>query len=75
MNYRSKGDRYIDRAHSEVANAEMMIIHSYTDDARNEADARFASAQAFLRLAVETKRAWDATDHDEYEEYPEIEGI
>jgi hypothetical protein len=72
MNFRSKADRTIDRAHHQIASAEMMIEHAFTAGARQEALDELFRAQRFLRRAVETKRAWNATSHDDHEEYPDV---
>ena len=72
MNYRSKADRIIDRAHHQIACCEMTLQHSFTDkDIADALDALYA-AQGFLRRACEAKRAWAAVEHDDYEEYPDV---
>jgi hypothetical protein len=70
--FRSKADRTIDRAHNAIANAEMRVMHAFTDESKREALAELTSAQQFLARACEAKRAWNATEHDDYEEYPEV---
>jgi hypothetical protein len=72
MNFRSKADRIIDDAHNAIATAEMVVQHSYTDESKQKALDDLFEAQKFLRRAVEAKRAWAATEHDEYDEYPDV---
>jgi hypothetical protein len=72
MNFRSKADRIIDRAHNAIATAEMTVAHSFTAESKQKALDELFEAQKFLRRAVEAKRSWFATDHDEYEEYPDV---
>ena len=69
---RSKADRIIDRAYNAIAAAEMAVSHSFTDEDKATALDRLASAQRFLRRACEAKRAWQAMDHDDFEEYPDV---
>ena len=70
--YRSTADRIIDRAHHRIAEAEMIVEHSFTDADRAAGLKALAEAQDFLRRACEAKRAWYAVDHDDYEQYPDV---
>ena len=70
--FRGKADRIIDSAHNAIANAEMLVMHSFTDAARTEALAELNEAQSFLRRACEARDAWDAVEHGDYDEYPDI---
>lgn len=72
MAYRRKADRIIDAAHSAIADAEMLIAHSFTDADKAAAGDELAEAQAYLRRAIAARDAWDATEHDDYEEYPDV---
>jgi hypothetical protein len=69
---RSKADRFIDLAHNNIANAEMSLMHSFTDEDKAKHGAELAQAQRFLARAVATKRAWDAVEHGDYDEYPDV---
>jgi hypothetical protein len=71
-NFRSKADRIIDSAHNRIAGAEMVVEHSFTPEAKQQALDELFAAQRFLRRAVETKRAWYAVEHDDYDEYPSV---
>ena len=68
--FRSVGHRIIDDAHNRICSAEMMVAHAFTDEAKAEALDELGKAMRYLRRACETKRAWDAIDHDDYETYP-----
>jgi hypothetical protein len=70
--FRSKADRIIDRAHSRIAGAEMTLNHSFTDEAIAAALADLNDAQAFLGRAIAARDAWNAAEHDDYEEYPDV---
>jgi hypothetical protein len=70
--FRSKSDRIIDRARSHIAGAEMTLNHSFTDASINSAMAELNEAQAFLGRAIAARDAWNAVEHDDYEEYPDI---
>ena len=70
--FRSKAARIIDRAHSNIAGAEMTLNHSFTDEAIAKALVELNEAQAFLTRAIAARDAWDATEHDDYEEYPDV---
>ena len=70
--FRSKADQIIDRAHSRIANAEMLLAHSFKDGDIQAANDELFAAQRFLRRACDAKRAWQATDHDDYEDYPDV---
>jgi hypothetical protein len=72
MNFRTKADRFIDQAHNDIACAEMIVAHSFTPESRQIALDQLFEAQTFLRRAVEAKQAWYATDHDDYDEYPDV---
>jgi hypothetical protein len=72
MGFRSKADRFIDQAHNAIACAEMTVAHSFTPESKQQALDELFEAQKFLRRAVEAKRAWNAIEHDEYEEYPDV---
>jgi hypothetical protein len=72
MNFRRKADRIIDRAHHAIACAEMTVQHSFTDADKQRALDELFQAQRFLRRAVEARTAWDAVEHDDYEEYPDV---
>lgn len=72
MNFRSKADRIIDRARSNIAGAEMLLNHSFTDDSRASALAELNEAQAFLRRAIAARDAWNRVTHDDYEQYPDV---
>jgi hypothetical protein len=70
--FRSKADRIIDRAHSRIAGAEVLVAHSFTPEAKQQALDELFAAQGFLRRAVAAKRAWYAVEHDDYDEYPSV---
>ena len=70
--FRSKADRIIDAAHNRICSAEMMLAHSFTDEDRQSAHDGLFAAKRFLRRACEARRAWQAVDHDDYEEYPDV---
>jgi hypothetical protein len=70
--FRSKADRTIDRAHSAIAGAEMLLNHSFTDEAKAAALAELNAAQAFLCRAVAARDAWNRTEHGDYDEYPGV---
>jgi hypothetical protein len=70
--FRSKAARTIDRAHNAIAGAEMLVNHSFTDEAKASSLAELSAAQDFLRRAIAARDAWNATDHDDYEEYPDV---
>jgi len=70
MAFRRKADRIIDQAHSAIASAEMALMHAHTDYDKAMCGDDLAQAQRFLQRAIATRDAWDATKHDEYEEYP-----
>jgi hypothetical protein len=72
MNFRTKADRIIDSAHNAIACAEMLLQHSFTPESRQQALDELFEAQKFLRRAVEAKRAWNAIEHDDYEDYPDV---
>lgn len=72
MNYRRKPERIIDAAHTAICDAEMRVLHSFTEEDKAQALSELADAQDFLRRAVEARDAWDAVEHDEYEEYPDV---
>jgi hypothetical protein len=73
MRYRREADRYIDRAHSAIASAEMVWMHSFTEADKTAALAQLRAAQEFLGRAIAARDAWDAAEHDEYETYPVVE--
>lgn len=70
--FRSKADRIIDAAHNAIACAEMAIEHSFTDVDKAAGLKQLAAAQNWLRRACDAKRAWNAVEHDDFEEYPDI---
>jgi hypothetical protein len=70
--FRRKADQIIDRAHNAICNAEMSLMHSFTDESHARYGAELAQAQRFLARAVAAKLTWEATEHDDYEEYPEV---
>lgn len=70
--FRRKADRYIDDAHNAICDAEAMLMHAYTEETKARAYEALNEAQAYLRRAVEAKRAWDAVEHDDYEAYPVV---
>jgi hypothetical protein len=70
--FRSKRDRIVDDAHNRIACAEMQLSHSFTDEAQSAARDELIAAQRYLQRAVEAKQAWEATEHDDYEEYPDV---
>lgn len=73
MNFRRTCDKYIDDAHSRIADAEMRIAHSFSEKDITEALDLLIKAQRYLARAISAKDAWDSVEHDEYEEYPVIE--
>jgi hypothetical protein len=73
--FRAHGLKIIDRAHSAIGDAEMRIAHSYTDAQKAEALDELYRAQRFLRRACDTWKLWQATDHDDYEAYPDVPEI
>jgi len=73
MRYRREADRYIDRAHSDIAGAEMMWMHSFTDADKTAALAQLHRAQESLARAIAARNAWDAVEHDDCETYPVVE--
>jgi hypothetical protein len=72
MNFIPEGRKIIYRAKSRVADAEAQLIHSYTPEQIASADDAMASALRFLARAERVQRDWDAVQHDDYEEYPEV---
>jgi hypothetical protein len=72
MNFRSKADRIIDRAHNNICGAEMLLNHSFTEESRAAAFAELNEAQAFLSRAIAARDAWNRVPHDDYEEYPDV---
>lgn len=70
--FRSKADRTIDRAHNAIACAEMTLMRSFTEETIAKAHEELNAAQAFLQRACAARDAWNATDHDDYEEYPDV---
>jgi hypothetical protein len=70
--FRSKADQIIDRVHARVANAEMLLAHSFKDGDIQAANDELFAAKRSLRRARDAKRAWQATDHDDYEDYPDV---
>jgi hypothetical protein len=70
--FRRKADQIIDDAHNRICSAEMMLMHSFTDESKATAHDELSKAQRYLRRACDAKRAWDAIEHDDYEEYPEV---
>lgn len=70
--FRRKADRIIDRAHSSICTAEMLVNHSFTDEDKAAALAELSAAQAFLSRAIAARDAWDRVPHDDYEEYPDV---
>jgi hypothetical protein len=47
-------------------------MHAFTDESKARYGAELAQAQRFLARAIATRNAWDASEHDEYEEYPAV---
>lgn len=72
MNFRSKADRFIDHAHSRIASAEMMVAHSFTEESKAVALDELTAAQRYLQRACDAKVLWRSTEHDDYEEYPDV---
>jgi hypothetical protein len=72
MNYRRVADKHIDRAHNAIACAEMRIMHSFTDKDIRAANDELSAAQRYLSRAIAARDAWDAAEHDDYEEYPHV---
>jgi hypothetical protein len=72
MAFRRTADRIIDHAHGKIAGAEMLLAHAYTEKSKVAALDQLASAQRYLARAIAERDAWDAVDHDEYEEYPHV---
>lgn len=72
MRFTPKGKQIIYRAHSLIADAEMLLAHSFTEEAKQTAYDKLFHAQRFLRRACDTWKAWQSTDHDDYEEYPDV---
>jgi hypothetical protein len=70
--FRRAADEAIDRAHSAIAACEMSLMHAFTAEDKARFGDELAQAQRFLARAIETRRVWDATDHDEYENYPNV---
>jgi hypothetical protein len=70
--FRSKADQIIDRAHNAICSAEMSLMHAFTDESKARYGDELFQAQRFLARAVAAKAAWDAIEHDDYEEYPEV---
>jgi hypothetical protein len=70
--FRSKANRIIDRAHNAISGAEMLLNHSFTDEAKASALAELNEAQAWLGRAIAARDAWNAVEHDDYEEYPDV---
>lgn len=70
MAFRRKADRFIDDAYNAIACAEMMLMHSFTDEDKAKHGAELSQAQRYLIRAVSARNAWDAAEHDDYEEYP-----
>jgi hypothetical protein len=70
--FRREADRIIDDAHNAIACAEMRVMHSYTDAAKASALDELTEAQRYLARAIATRDAWDRTEHDDYEAYPDV---
>ena len=70
--FRNAANRAIDAAHSAVAGADMLALHAYTDVDKAYALDQMAEAQRYLARAIATKTAWDASEHDDYEAYPDV---
>ena len=70
--FRRKADRIIDSAHNAICAAEIAFMHAYTDADKQAAGDQISAAQRYLRRAVDAKCAWDAAEHDDYEEYPDV---
>jgi hypothetical protein len=70
--FRREADRIIDRAHCAICNAESSFMHAYTDEDKARYGAEISQAQRFLARAIATRNAWDASDHGDYEAYPEV---
>lgn len=70
--FRRRADQIIDTAHSDIAGAEMMVAHAFTDESMACALDQLASAQRYLTRAVAARDAWGAAEHDDYEEYPDV---
>ena len=72
MNYVKAEDRAIQDAYRRIANAEMLLLHSYTDDDVAGAMNEMAKARRYQQRAVKAKADWQAQDHDDYEAYPGV---
>lgn len=70
--FRRKADRIVDDAHNAICCAEMRAMHAFTDDSKATALAELSQAQRYLARAVAARNAWDAAEHDDYEEYPDV---
>ena len=71
--FRRTADRVIDDAHNHIADAEMRLAHSYTDEDRAEAEQRLSAAQRYLARAIAARDAWDAAGHTDEEVYPYVQ--
>lgn len=70
--FRTKADRIIDEAHNAICDAEILVDHACTDEDKAHALDQLADAQRYLARAVEAKRAWYASAHGDYDEYPDV---
>lgn len=70
--FRSKPDRIIDDAHNAIACAEMSLMHAFTDEDKATYGAELSEAQRYLARAVKAKAEWYATDHGDYDVYPDV---
>lgn len=72
MLYRSSLDRTIDRAHSRIAGCEMSLAHAYTHDSIASAESDLERARDWLARAERAKAEWNATEHGDYDEMPDV---
>ena len=70
--FRSAPQRAIDRAHSEIADCESMLAHSFTDADKKTAGDALLAAQDSLSRAVRMRDAWYAVERGDYESWDEF---
>jgi len=74
--FRRTADRVIDDAHNRIADAEMGLMHAYTDADKTRYGQELAEAQRYLARAIAARDAWDkatpAHDEDDEVDYPYV---
>jgi hypothetical protein len=70
--FRRQADRVVDDAHNAICAAEASLLHAFTDADKTRFGDALAEAQRYLARAIAARTAWDACEHDDYEEYPAV---